>query len=91
MDSLRGLLVVAVAEVAWNLIEDGIPEDIAIADAMEDSYRIPLDAPDAWTLEVMGLVPGALLPREERWLFERDVLDCIRGEFDDVGSLVRRR
>lgn len=89
-EDLRMELLIAVAEVAWNLIEDGIPDDTAISDAMSDYYRIPLQAVSGWTLTLVGVCPAALFPRGQRWQFEADVFQFIRGEWHDVGGLVSK-
>lgn len=89
-EDLRTELMVAVAEVAWNLIEDGIPEDTAIADAMGDVYSIPLTKLPEWTITVVGLVPAKLFTRNDRWQFECDVWQFIKGEWHDVGGMVSK-
>lgn len=87
---LRGDLVTSVAEVAWILIEDGVPEDNAIAMAMDDVYTIPLWGPPGWKIMVCGLCPTAMFPNlRERWVFEFEVWECVKGEWNgDVPNQV---
>lgn len=86
-EDLRTELMVSVAEVAWNLIEDGIAEDTAINDAMGDVYSISLRALPGWDVKVVGLCPATLLPREQRWQFELEVYEFIKGEWDEMANV----
>ena len=82
---LRGDLITAVAEVAYILITDrGIHEDTAVQIAMDEVYTIPLWGPDdRWQIRVVGLCPTAMFADlGERWKFEYEVWECVKGEWD---------